>query len=276
MFSPSLRKLYGKEFFMPFHTSQDPPDPNSDIRIFFEGLVLLTPVQENGVMYCHVRAIKHQHAGEHDLVVEVGIDEPQPTLPFLRIGKKVIQKGLRIYTDNPQGVTRFDGTTNKAFPFAEAIDFQVINPGHTLNQNGLHKAISISDGILYTATHRTDDVSIESQNTPCAPRHPVSLILGANIVLGGRKCELDWGDGPFKLEQDQNGEPKYLIWIHNSRSEPLMSGNDFDMFYEGLNGVDDKDKFSLKFAACGHEAEHKRVTPFTTPRIPCIPGVDGG
>jgi hypothetical protein len=267
---------------MPFDSSLQ-VNPTPDVRIFFEGLLILVPAQDAISKLCEVYAINH-HSTEHEVFVDVSIDEPQPTLPILRIGGKVIQSGLEIATTAPAGVKKFEPNTTPTaapFPFHEVMDLKVLNPSATLNPGGLHPAIKIRDGVLYSASHRTSDVSIESQNTTCRNlSDPLSLIIGTSIDLNGRNLRLTWGSEYLELPGDGDGSAKYIIWITNSRTAPPPpNANDFGHFYHGLNGVDPRDQFSMKFGRCGtkepEQARGERVI-FTTPRVPCIPADLGG
>ena len=90
---------------------------NPNVRIFFEGLLMLKPepqpktkpepkteaAQEPEVANnrCDVYAINE---GAHNMFVEVSIDEPQPTYPFLRLSHNDLRSdGLEISTGTPMG-----------------------------------------------------------------------------------------------------------------------------------------------------------------------------
>ncbi len=268
---------------MPFDPSSQ-VNATPDVRIFLEGLLILVPAQDATSKLCEVYAINH-HSAEHELFVEVSIDEPQPTLPILRIGGKVVQSGLEIATTAPAGVKKFEPSTTPTaapFSFREVMDLKALNPAATLNHGGLHPAIKIRDGVLYSASHRTGDVSIESLNTPCRNlTDPVSLIIGMSIDLNGRNLRLTWGSESLELPGDGDDGPKYIIWINNSRTAPPPpNANDFGHFYHGLNGIASRDQFSMKFRRCGTTATEQAVRGgrviLTTPRVPCIPADLGG
>jgi hypothetical protein len=257
---------------MPFDSSPQ-INPNPDVRIFFEGLLILTPGQDATSKRCDVYAINH-HSTEHELFVEVSIDEPQPSLPILRIGRKVAQFGLEIGTTSPAGVMKFEPSAAPAaapYPLREAMDLKTLHPNAQLNSAGLHPVIKIRDVVLYTATHRDREVRILSPQVACRDREPLALIIGANIHLNGRKLQLTWGSDSVELPRaEDSAGAKYIIWIHNSRSvTPMIDTNDFGHFYHGLSGVARGTEFTLDFKKCSDPL-------LTTSRVPCIPIVSGG
>jgi hypothetical protein len=265
---------------MPFDTDTNPPDQNFDVRIFFEGLEILRPQQDATSKYCEVRALNH--GTDHELSVDVSIDEPTPNQPFLRIGSEVRDNGLEITTTAPKGVKKYQPTTTpNASPYSllEAIDLNVLHPGVALVNMHLHKPIIIRDGILYTEKHRDRDVSL-TRDGVCKPREPLALTIGMNIHLqSGGKLQLKWGSKVVELPIAEDNGPggvpaKYIIWINNRRPvTPATDPHDFDHYYAALDPSVGS-HFQLDFKKCG-DKQTLRETPFTSPRILCIPAMDG-
>lgn len=269
--TPKLSPTFLKgDFAMPFDPTTQ-INPNPDVKIFFEGLVMLVPGQDAKSKRCDVYVINH--SSEHELSVDVSVDQPQPNFPFLRLGSKVLRSGLEISTKTPAGVTKYvpNGGTSVpgAYGFDEAIDFNLLHPGVKPDPTGAHSGVlKIRDGVLYTVTQRDKDARLERQ-TECRNCVPLSLILGASIDLGGKKLVLDWGEDSLELPRAEDpAGTKYFIWINNSRPVPATT-NDFQHLYHGISPVATPDKFRLVFKHCGDPLE-------TSPRVPCIPGVTGG
>ena len=264
---------------MPFDLS---PDIHStpDIRIFFHGLLMLVPREDDLGKRCDVYVINHHdhddHSSQHELSVEVSIDQPQPSYPFLRLGSRILDSGLEISTEAPEGVTAYNGSIGPdAYPLSEAIDFGELHPGSQLNPSGAHRGvITIRDGILYTAARREADARLVNEQLPCKDRAPVGLIIGASISLNDRELILKWGEGDLDSlslsAKDDDGKPvKYIISISNSRSIPKKKDqSDFKHLYQVLD-VDKADQLELQFKNCDDKTQ-------TTPKIPCIPGIGGG
>ncbi len=265
---------------MPFDTEANPPSPNPDVRIFFEGLLILRPQKDATSKYCEVNAINH--GTDHELRVDVSIDQPEPNQAFLKIGSEVKSKGLEITTVAPSGVKKYEpATTPGTAPYSlkEAIDLNILHPGIGLDRMHLHAPMKIRDGVLYTATHRDHDVSL-TQAGVCKPGEPLALIIGMDIHLQqGAKLQLKWGSEMIELPIDDDNGPggapaKYVIWINNGRPvTPASDPHDFDHYYFALVPPV-RNPYKVEFKKCGATEPLNRI-PFTSPRILCIPTTDG-
>lgn len=256
---------------MPFDSTTQ-INPNPDVKIFLDGLMLLVPAADATSKRCDVYVINH-HASGHELSVEVGVDEPQPTFPFLKLGANILRSGLEISTAAPAGVKKYEpnGTSPPGVgPLSEAVDFSVINPGAQVEPNGTHPGvIKIRDGVLYAAS-RSGNASFR-RGSECHDRPTVGTVLAASLDLNEGELRLTWGANSIDLpRQDDPPGTKYIISISNSRPIPPPPGtNDFPHLYNGIKGVAAADQFSLVFKRCGDLTKG-------TPRIPCMPGVVGG
>jgi hypothetical protein len=246
--------------------------PNPDVRIFFDGLLLLCPEQDDQRKRCDVHVHKSNH---HALAVEVSVDQAQPSFPFLRLGRKQLGSRLEITTDRPQGVSKFVGGSAPAYvyPFCEAIDFQTIhNNSVQVDPNGCRPGVlTLRDGVLYTAAQMSKTVSLR-RNGYCKDVDSLGIIIGANVYLNGGQLFLRWDGGEQTLPLF--GGEKYVISINNTRpfvpdNQQSGSTGDFKHYYDALTGVDRKDQFELFFEPCEISIEN-------TDRIPCMSAVVGG
>lgn len=252
--------------------------PNPDVRIFFEGLLLLVPGGV-GNKDCVIHAIHHHQAADHELSVMVSLyNEPPPSFPFLNIGNKVIASGLEISpTTTPTGVKRYEptGPPTPELPLHEALDFRGLHSRAIVDNGNTHPGkITLKEGVIFSAK-RELKARLERGIT-CENRGPVGTVLGAYLNFNGREIQIKWGpraDELLKLPRpDDAANAKYVILITNSRPAPPPAGtNDFPHLYHGIKGVPDNEKFNLTLLLnCGEKFG------LSTPRIPCMPGIIDG
>jgi hypothetical protein len=251
-----------------------------NVRIFFEGLLMLKSTTDGVINRCDVHAVNHS---THNMFVDVSIDEAQPTYPFLRIAHNDLHSaGLEISTvtragtATPSDVKKYVPApplpTSQPFSFEDAVDFAKLHPRSTFDHGGAHAGtIRIRNGVLYTAK-RQDVARLRRDPRECIDRK-VASILAAGIEFNpaqtslrltwrSRSIDLPFGDDPLNT--------KYIIAIGNlCPSPPMPAVNDFGVLYNCINRPPGDDKYALDFKSCMDLTE-------TSPRVPCIPGVDGG
>lgn len=256
---------------MPFDPSTDPiADPT--IRIFFGGLLMITPTPESNFKRADVFVVE-DHSTDHGLSVDVSVDEPQPTFPFLRLGNKVLRHELRISKGTPQGIKKFAGTSQPGVdPVPPDLDFKRLHPRASVKPAAQHRAaVKITDGLLHAAKRRTSNTWLERGGvcTPCT----AALVLGIRLEASLQdEVTLTWRDGSLVLPRPEDPiGTKYLILVDNSRPVPA-DVNDFKHLYHALDGVPTAEEFNLAFEQCPSEG----IGILTTPRIPCIPGTTDG
>lgn len=261
---------------MPFEQSANPV-ADYNIRIFFAGLLMLSPRPEAAFKRCDVFVVDH-HAPDHELSVDVSIDAPQPTFPFLRLGTKILNRQLRISTGAPHGVRKFTGTPEPGVdPISKDLDFKFLHRQAKLKPEEQHRAvIKITDGLLHTAV-RSERKAWRERNGSCTPC-TAGLVLGIRLkATGEQPLKLTWHDGVLILPRAGDlKDTRYVILVNNSRPVP-SNQNDFKHLYHALTGVSEPDQYNLHFDVCPPPPLPPKPNPVeSTPRIPCIPGVTDG
>lgn len=296
---------------MPYHDSTELPDDPA-IKIFLQGQLILQPLEDFicdiGVNRC---ATNHQFSFE---LRQRMVDYTIPDVVIMRILGKIEPPGVTIdlEPESEAGVKRFVPTEEFARDDddADPQDFRWLvdlsgeefhNANVVINGNDTQPAITIMDGIFYTA-QRTDPDVVEIKRRGGATGRSVAKdevvlnriasMMGVNIYLP------DDGSAKFKLSWMQNGEEKeivldkpteesgishYEIRIINDppfiATDELPSHRELREYYKAIDGVFIRrsatnleqttfQPFELEFG--------KGVTPpLGSPTFPCMP-VGGG
>lgn len=246
---------------MPFDTTTTPPATDAEVRIFFNGLLLLRPQGKN------CETLIHHLSADHFLTVEVFEDHAPPNVPVVRFAGPLLDP-LEITTDAPKGVTVFRPTDpNDPKHFNWALDIHRLHSTATINPAGVHRnSITLFDGVLSSALLSDRGVSLERQIDPsqCQDRDFVTVLVGAHVKLDGRQFWLTSG-AAGKVFTAEAGK-KYLIYISNQRGTPVPptgSLGDLDHYYMALSNVNAQDKLQLRLRPCGPHTED-------TTRVPCM------
>ncbi len=217
-------------------------DPNPDIRIFFSGLMILDPSNDN--QRCEV--FVHRSAPNHQLTIEVR--EKQATGPdlikmrhvgplpyalsdfpgdprihgmFIRVEKS--PRGIRAYNGEP-------GPEGESLDLAINLDGQGFHNGTTgkIDELSGRPSILLNDVVLYTADKTSPALAIDLKKNGQQVRtlEPFASLIGGNIYLDeGDSVIVRWmAQGmieELKLPKPTNGS-SYEIYIVN---DPLYESN---------------------------------------------------
>lgn len=219
-------------------------DPKPDIRIFFSGLMILDPSDDNES--CEV--FVHRSAANHQLTIEVR--EKQETGPDLikmrHVGPLPYAlsppdfdgdppiHGMAIAVErNPKGIRAYDGEPGpegESFNLAINLDGQDFHNGSTGQIDKLNgrPSILLNDAVLYTADKTSPQLTIDLKRNGQQVRtlEPFASLIGGNIYLDeGDSVSVRWmAQGmleELKLAKSTTGS-SYEIYIVN---DPLYESN---------------------------------------------------
>jgi len=246
---------------MPFRSTNpnDPLPTDPEVRIFFDGLLLLRPSGIN----CEILVVSHV---DHVLTVDVFEDHAPPNVPILRFAGP-LQDPLQMTTNAAAGVMAFRPTDqNDPHHFHWALDMHAQHAAADVDNSGVQrKTITVFDGVLSSALRSAAGVSLRKHIDPsqCMDRGFVASLLTTDIKLNGRQFSIV-ADTSIPLPTD-NGQ-KYLIYVSNTRSAPgppTGGIGDLNHYYHALRNVNPADELDLFFRRCG-------TTTRDTTRVPCM------
>ncbi|HKR13297.1 MAG TPA: hypothetical protein VJT15_14640 [Pyrinomonadaceae bacterium] len=247
-------------------------EPNPDVRIFFSGLMILDPDENNE--RCEV--FVHRSAPNHQLTIEVrekqkqGPDlikmrhvgplpyalsspdfEDDPPIHGMSIAVRANPKGVRAYRGNPN-------SEGEALNLAINLDGEGFHNGATGEIDRLNgrPSILLNDVVFYTADKTSADLSIDlkrnGQQVRALP--PFASLIGGNIYLdNGDSVIVKWmAQGlleELKLTRLANGS-SYEIYIVNdplyeSDSLGIPAHDEFREYYKLLPAITLENQFRL-------------------------------
>lgn len=247
---------------MPFTTVGTLP-PNPFVRIFFVGLNILAPA-ENQTCQTFV----HNVSDDHHLLIEVRrkrrgrpdqiamrrtgpltvVDgDPTETHGFLirTLGLPASDRGVKAY-DGPagaEGTRLFD-----AFTLTHILD---VAPGE-VDDGGL-PSILIDHGIFYTADKQIRGARFRKRNGEVKRRGEVPTIIGANIYRPATAVQLFWqqDERDVHLTLEPSANFTHEIYVINEpffdeESPSSPKHDEFERYFEILPDVPDHEHFSLE------------------------------
>jgi hypothetical protein len=244
---------------MPFTTTADLP-PNPSVKVFFSGLLLLEPSEDE--MTCEV--FVNRSAPDHHLTIEVRRKEAgKPDIIMMRhVGPLAFgipppgvapTIGLSIRADNLKGVRRYEPATppqeyepqglSLAINLEDAqfhngnADVGVGVPGGTkpklldVDPLGGRPSILLDDAIFYTAatTDKEITITLKKNGNEIKKLAPFASLIGANIYLDDDSIVfVSWRqqgrDEVLELEKPKPEQAhSYEIYIVN---DPLYESDD--------------------------------------------------
>jgi hypothetical protein len=250
-------------------------DPNPDIRIFFSGLMILDPSDDN--RNCEV--FVHRSAPNHQLTIEVREKQANgpdlikmrhvgplpyalssPTAPPGSNSPPI--HGMSITVErNPKGIKAYDGEPG---PYAESLKL-AINLDGTDYHNGTtgkidmlsgRPSIFLDDVVLYTADKTSSELAINlmQNGAPIRSLEPFASLIGGNIYLdNGDTVIVKWmAQGileELRLSKPANGS-SYEIYIVNdplyeSASDDIPGHDELREYYKLLPEITLENQFRL-------------------------------
>jgi hypothetical protein len=232
-----------------------------DVRIFFDGLLILSPAEQDGRTICEIELVKPHMS--HKLTVEVYLaDQGDPRVPIARLVGPLSSQ-LEITVDQPSGVEAFISPGHTA-SLDSALDLKRLHPTASLKCQG-HK-ISLDEGQLTGALPVPSPVSRKHLDGTCEDVDPFATIVAASIELGNRQLSLRLAAESCSLAPE-NGEKKYVIYVRHSRQValgPASPKSDFGHYYDAVNDVVMGDRWDYFLESCN------ALRAENTARIPCM------
>lgn len=247
-------------------------DPKPDIRIFFSGLMILDPSDDN--QSCEV--FVHRSAPNHQLTIEVREKQKKgPDLIKMRhvgplpyaLSPPAFEEdppihGMSIAVEtNPKGIRAYDGKATKegeALNLAINLESEDFHDGATgkIDMLSGRPSILLNDAVLYTADKTSPELAIDLKRNGQQIRklQPFASLIGGNIYLDdGDSVKVRWmAQGmleELELTKPTDGS-SYEIYIVN---DPLYESNamfipahdEFKEYYKLLPEVALENQFRL-------------------------------
>jgi hypothetical protein len=264
---------------MPFQSTApgDPLPPNSPVKIFFHGLLILRASSEKD--FCLVETLRNVTNPTHTLSVEVrtkapnkpdvihmrhfgplgALDPQDPQGPGLKIEVLGTTPPAQVFKHQPSGCDPVLGT-GQATDFRWILDLQKLHSSQTLSVDPARTRpfISIMNGIyhFHTADRKTGGVELMQGGQRKTTWVAMASIVGADISIpNDGKLVMNWNDGQsgheLKLDRPTGGV-SHEIYIDNS---PLylnpaqgVRHGELEKYYEVITPqIPESERFSLNF-----------------------------
>ena len=250
-------------------------DPCPDVRVFFSGLMILDPSDDNQ----HCEVFVHRSAPNHQLTIEVREKQKQgPDLIKMRhVGPLPYALAPPDFEDDPpiHGMSILVNTNSKGIRAyrgkpseeGEALDLAINLDGEDFHNGASGKidelnarpSILLNDAVLYTADKTSPDLSIDlkkhGQLEPVKALQPFASLIGGNIYLDeGDSVIVKWMvQGlleELKLTKSAKGN-SYEIYIVNDplyESDTLLvpAHDEFKEYYKLLPDIALENQFRLE------------------------------
>ncbi len=264
---------------MPFQTTTTPPDPNPDVQIFFDGLLLLTPANDGCFVGVHNKSLPSP-ARPHVFLFMVRASGQRDPIAFFS-GK--LTKRLTILIDDKNAkVSKFVPATADPQDFSSSIDLKKILPASNPQPDPLHinPGVFINEGVLYAAGITSPGSALLRRSGQLdQPLDSLANPIAANISFNGRTLELKWNDGindqTLTLPRPNTNEKYEIIISNRENPEPPVPApgttacGDFQDHFEVINGVNPQDRFNICFII-------PKISGPDTTRVPCMSVVIDG
>jgi hypothetical protein len=260
--------------------------PNPDVRIFFQGLLILRASDDSKlcVVENHLRP-----SFPHTLSIEVRAkvaQEPDVILmrhfgpleaPGLVINggydtaSSVVYKHQPSSFDNPLGVGAPDD-----FRWIVNLEGRLFHKRPlSVDTTGTRPGITVENGIyyFYTARKKTGRITRTGGGEPDLDLTGIASTVGANLSIGANPVVLTWHKGTnHMLELDRVAGTSYEIYIDNSPlfldlEDEATHHSELNEYYDVLPGVGTR--FDLDFHPVSLVGSAKFNTIRSTPNIPC-------